>query len=280
MRTTPPIRFALLAVAAALLVAGLAGPIRRGLEERERAQKARDIAQQVASERAEASARFNANRAQIIAQLRGLVERGEYVEALRVAAPFGAIPDQELRDLYKEAAGAESQRQRRMHYSQLVERDCNEGFARQQIARLFATVPEGSRPDAPERLVRIVGTEATQRVLARMREPAWVEPRPAGQPGAAAPATTDAAHADPARPRDWVAVMRDDHRARLLPDYLGFVLSPNADPVICVWRAEGGRRAGDRVLRYTLDAWLAPSPDLKGLVADPAVYGERPAGAS
>ncbi len=277
MQITPRLRYALLLVAAALLVAALAGPVKRTLAERERAEKSRAIAEQVARDRAAAAERFKADRPAIIAALRGHVERGEYVEALRVAAPFGAVPDEELRELYREAAQQESLRQRAAHYAALVERDRTEANAREWATRIAGTAAgDAARTHAPHRLVRVDGAEARRIVLSRMREPP-----PAEHAAHRPPPGSDAAAAAPPPPteRDPIARVRDDFRARLLPDYLGLVHSPKADSVICVWRAEGERTAGTRPIAWALDLWLAPAPDLKGLTGDAAGYAERPAAA-
>jgi hypothetical protein len=269
MRLDARARYALLAIAAALLVAGLYGPVRRSLDERARAEKSKVMAEQVARERAEAAERFKANRDAILADLRAHVEKREYREALRLAAPFGAVPDEELRELFREAARAESLRQRGEAYAQLVTRDCNEAFARDWAARIFASVKGTDSPPQPPGLVeRIAGAEARAIVMARMREPSRVEHVHAGPPNASVVPPPDT--------RDWLTRMRDDNRARLLADYTGFVLSPDADRVICVWRAQGERRDGARLHDYTMDLWLAPSPDGKSLVGDPATYRERP----
>lgn len=272
MSLTPRARFALAAIAAALLVAGLAGPIKRGFEAREVAAKRAALAEQIARERAQATEVFKANRPQIIENMRAHLARSEYIEVLRIAAPYGHIDDDELRELYREAGRIESQRQRAAQYAALVERDCNEGNARDALARIFAAVGNGNVPPAaPSELTRLPVPEARPIVLARLRDPLPDEHKRGSQAAGKPPAAV----APPAAPRDWVAGMREAHRARILPDYLGFLLSPNADAVICVWRAQGERVDGGGKRAYTLDLWLAPQPDLKALGSDVATYAER-----
>jgi hypothetical protein len=70
--------------------------------------------------------------------------------------------------------------------------------------------------------------------------------------------------------------MRENHRARPLRDYLGMVYSPSAQDVMCVWRVDGIRRQDVRTYAFTIDVWMAPTPDGKGLAADPVRYVERP----
>lgn len=266
-------RFALVVIAAALLVAGLAGPIKRWYEAREADAKRSAIAEQIARERAQAAEHYKANRAQIIADMRAHLARSEYLEALRLAAPYGHIDDDELRELYREAGRAESQRQRAAQYSKLVERDCTEGNVRETLARIFAAVGDGIEPPAaPSALARLAGPEARPIVLARLREPLPVDHKRGSQAAgeASPPAVTPAA-----APKDWIARMRETHRARILPDYLGFLHSPKADEVMCVWRAQGERASGAGKRTYTLDLWLAPQPDLKALGSDVAAYDER-----
>jgi hypothetical protein len=52
--------------------------------------------------------------------------------------------------------------------------------------------------------------------------------------------------------------------------------SPAAQDVMCVWRVEGRRFQDVRTFGYTIDVWMAPTPDGKALAADPVRYVERP----
>jgi hypothetical protein len=70
--------------------------------------------------------------------------------------------------------------------------------------------------------------------------------------------------------------MRQDNRARPLPDYLGMVYSPIAGDVMCAWRVEGRREQASRAFAFTMDVWMAPTPDSKRLAPDPVRYAERP----
>jgi hypothetical protein len=253
-----PLALSLVVVALALVVVALVGPVRRGIEQRDREAATRKLAEQVIAERAEAKARFDVDRAAIIADLRKRVESGDHQGAMRVAAPYVHVGDAELMELYRDAAGSESRRQRADAYRSLVASACNEQNVREHVGAMLAL--GGTPQPAPSSVVRLSGVEARAVVRARTSEPPPAET--AGAPAAATPS-------------DWLSLAREQNRARILPDFLGFLYAPEAESMICVWRVEGERRDGAATMRYTMDAWLAPTPDGQRLVADPVGYRER-----
>jgi hypothetical protein len=251
-------RIGLLAVAVALLAAGLYGPVRRGLEQQEKARAAAELRQKVEEDRVARAAEYVTRREQVLADARAAIERSDYAAALKIVSPYAGVPDESLRELFREAASAESLRQRREATIALVARDCTEANVRDQVAAMLEKAVEpGVTGEPPKSAVRLAGAEAREVVLSRLREPPHPE-RP-----------KDA-------PVDWVTRMRDDNRGRPLRDYLGMVYSPAAQDVICVWRVEGRRHQDVRTLGYTIDVWMAPTPDGKALAADPVRYVERP----
>jgi hypothetical protein len=256
-------RFALLLVAAALLVAGLAGPLRRAAENREKTQAAEALREKVERERVARAEEYVGRREQVLADARAAIDRGDFAAALKIVSPYAPVPDEALRELFREAAGAESMRQRREAMVTLVARDCTEANVRNQVAAMLEkAVDPGVTGEPPRTVVRLTGAESREVVLTRLREPPHPEQ-------AAAPAT-------PPAPIDWTTRMRRDHRGRPLPDYLGMVYSPAAQDVMCVWRVEGRRFQDVRTFGYTIDVWMAPTPDGKALAADPVRYVERP----
>ena len=279
MKLNRTARLSLLVVAAALLVAGLYGPMRRAAEQREKARAVEEMREQLERERVVRSAEYVTRRDQVLADARAAIDRGDYAAALKIVSPYAPVPDEALRELFREAAGAESLRQRTEAMTALVARDCNETNVRDQVAAMLEkSVDPGVTGEPPKRAVRLTGVEAREVVLSRLREPVHPDrllgTQGAGAAGAAAPgAIADAA---PAKPVDWVTRMREDHRARPLPDYLGMVYSPATQEVMCVWRVEGVRRQDVRTYAFTIDVWMAPTPDGKALAADPVRYVERP----
>jgi hypothetical protein len=259
-----------LVVVAALLALALAGPVQRHLERRDREARQREAAELVARERATAAEHFLRDRERIMADLRERLARQDYVGVLKASAPYGGVADEEFRALYREAAQAQSRVVRGDQYAAVVARDCDEPGARAAVRRVLGAVGTGASfpPDAPSHVERVGADEARRIVLSRLREPPPVDHAHA-RPSAGAPAA-------PAPAGDWITRMRDEHRGRILPDYLGFLHSPRGDEVVCVWRASGDRTEDGRALRYVLDLWLVPSPDLKGTTADVAAYSERP----
>jgi hypothetical protein len=279
MKLNRTARFSLLAVAAALLVAGLAGPVRRAMEQREKVRAAAELREKVEADRVVRAGEYVTRREQVLADARAAIDRRDYATALKVVSPYAGVPDESLRELFREAAGAESVRQRTEAMSALVARDCNEANVRDQVgAMLEKAVDPGVTGEPPRTAVRLTGVEARDVVLARLREPPHpdrlVDPRVAGGP--APGAAPDARPTPPPAPVDWVTRMRENNRARPLPDYLGMVYSPSAQDVMCVWRVEGIRRQDVRTFAFTIDVWMAPKPDGKGLAADPVRYVERP----
>ena len=263
MKLNRQARFALILVAAALLVAGLYGPMRRAAEERDKARAAEELRKNFERERLARAEEYVGRRDQVLAEARAAIDRGDFAAALKIVSPFAPVPDESLRELFREAAGAESMRQRRELMTALVARDCNEANVRDQVAAMLEKAVEpGVTGEPPRTVVRLIGVEAREVVLTRLREP----PHPERE---AAPGSTPA-------PIDWVTRMRRDHRGRPLPDYLGMVYSPAAQDVMCVWRVEGRRPPDVRTFGYTIAVWMAPTPDGKALAADPVRYTERP----
>jgi hypothetical protein len=263
MKLNRQARFALILVAAALLVAGLAGPVRRAAENRDKARAAEALREQVERERVTRAEEYVARREQVLADARAAIDRGDYPAALKIVSPYAPVPDEALRELFREAAGAESMRQRREAMVTLVARDCTETNVRAQVAAMLEKAVEpGITGEPPRSAVRLTGAEAREVVLTRLREP----PHPEQE---AAPGSTPA-------PIDWVTRMRRENRGRPLPDYLGMVYSPAVQDVMCVWRVEGRRFQDVRTFGYTIDVWMAPTPDGKRLAPDPVRYAERP----
>jgi len=255
----------LLIVALALLVAALAGPARRAWDERTRAQNARALAEKVAQERAAAKERFTADRTQILAELRARIERKDYAAAMAMASPYVPVGDDELRALHRQAAGAESLRQRREAYRALVTRDCTEANARRHATTIVAAASDRFAAAAPPLVAaRVTGTQAHDAILSRLREP----PSPHLDPNA--PEHVD----EPSHER--IERLKHEYRARILPDYQGFLLAGGADDLICAWHLEGARKAGSSTLRYAIDLWLAPHPDGKSLAPDLLAFSDRP----
>jgi len=281
-------RFALLAVAATLLVVGLAGPVRRALDDRERARASAALAEQVAREKAVVATDFAANRARILAEVRALIDRGETMQAMTRAGRYLSTGDAGVLELHREAANAESLRQRGEAYRTLVQRDCTDAAVRKQVATMLAaSVEPGVTVGATLTVTRLAEPEARETVLTRLREPADPEredtlhPHNVASPPAAG--THQSAGAQGARnvpvlqgPVDWVTRMRQDNRARPLPDYLITLQSAVAGDATCAWRVVGRREQGSRAFAFTMDVWMAPTPDGKGLAADPVRYVERP----
>lgn len=256
-------RFALILVAAALLVAGLYGPMRRAAEQREKARAAEEMRQKVEEDRGARAGEYVKRREQVLAEARAAIDRSDYAAALKIVSPYAGVPDEALRELFREAAGAESMRQRRETMAVLVTRECTEANVRAQVAAMLEKAVEPGVTGEPLRTaVRLTGAEAREVVLTRLREP----PHPELETN---PATAPA-------PIDWVTRMRRDHRGRPLPDYVGMVYSPAAQDVMCVWRVEGRRFQDVRTFGYAIDVWMAPTPDIKALAADPVRYVERP----
>jgi hypothetical protein len=263
MKLNRQARFALILVAAALLVAGLVGPVRRAAESRDKARAAAEMRQQFERDRVTRAEEYVGRREQILADARAAIDRGDYPAALKIVSPYAPVPDEALRELFREAAGAESMRQRRELMAALVARDCNEANMRNQVASMLdKAVEPGVTGEPPRTAARLTGAEARDVVLTRLREPPHPE---LGTAPGAAPA-----------PVDWVTRMRRENRGRPLPDYLGMVYSPAAQDVMCVWRVEGRRFQDVRTFGYTIDVWMAPTPDGKALAADPVRYTERP----
>jgi hypothetical protein len=263
MKLNRQARFALILVAAALLVAGLAGPMRRAAENRDKARAAEALREQVERERITRAEEYVARREQVLADARAAIDRGDYPAALKIVSPYAPVPDEALRELFREAAGAESMRQRREATVTLVARDCTETNVRAQVAAMLEKAVEpGITGEPPRSAVRLTGAEAREVVLTRLREPPHPE--------------QEAARGSTPAPIDWVTRMRRENRGRPLPDYLGMVYSPAVQDVMCVWRVEGRRFQDVRTFGYTIDVWMAPTPDGKALAADPVRYAERP----
>jgi hypothetical protein len=195
MRLDRRVRLALAAVAMSLLVAGLAGPIRRAL------------------------------------------------------APPAAVGSAELAPVRGPVDAARQEREAR--YRNLLAQGCTPDAALQPAGRLLAaSSPSPDPASAPRRAARLPADEARAIVQARMRE---------------VTVPSD----------DWIGRMRSVHRARVLADYLDFAFAAPGEDGLCVWRVEGVRHDGARRLDYAMDLWLAPTPDLARLAADPATYVER-----
>jgi hypothetical protein len=263
MKLNRTARFALLAIALALLIAGLAGPIRRAAEQREKARAAAELREKVEADRIVRAGEYVMRRDQVLADARAAIDRSDYAAALKIVSSFAGVPDEALRELFREAAGAESMRQRREAMVSLVARDCTEANVRNQVAAMLEkAVDPGVTGEPPRTVVRLTGAESREVVLTRLREPPHPEQEAA--PGSAP------------TPIDWVTRMRRENRGRPLPDYLGMVYSPAAQDVMCVWRVDGRRFQDVRTFGYTIDVWMAPTPDGKALAADPVRYVERP----
>ena len=254
----------LLIVALALLVAALAGPVRRAWDERVRVQSARALAEQVAQERAAAKQRFESDRPQILAEIHARLDRQDYAGALALAGSYVPVGDDALRALHREAANALSLRQRREAYRALVARDCTEANASLHATTIVAAASERfATVEPPRTLARITGPSARDTIVARLREPP--------------PPHLDAKGADHADAHERIERLKHEYRARVLPDYQGLLFAPNADELICAWHIEGDRKTGFGALRYAIDLWLAPAPDGKSLAPDLIAFSERPA---
>jgi hypothetical protein len=253
---------ALAAIAVALLVAGLYGPVKRAWDGRAKAEAGAALKARVDEERRSRSAEFSADRAQILARIRAQLDSKDFAAAMNAAARYAAVNDTELRALYVQAARAESARQRFDKYRSAVERDCNEPAAREVFARLLNEVPDTAGGPAPLqndalRFARLTGAAARDPVQARVR----AAPQPESHPPSHAP---------------WIERARADHQARLIPDYTAGLTSEGAEAIICVWRIQGVRRGAPANVPFTLDLWLSAAPDGKGFIAEPLAYAERP----
>jgi hypothetical protein len=280
-------RFALLAVAATLLVVGLAGPVRRAVDERERARASAALAEQVARENAAIAAEFATHRVTILAEVRALIDRGETRQAMTRAARYLSTGNAGVFELHREAANAESQRQRAEAYRTLVQSSCTEAEVRRQVATMLAAPVEPAvTVDPMLALTRLAEPEAREVVLTRLREPAPPHGHGTASAWAAAggwPLSVELIQNASVKPGpvDWmtsrrIARLREDNRARPLPDYLVALQSPMAGDVTCAWRVGGRGKQGSLAFAFTMDVWMAPAPDGKSLAADPVRYVERP----
>jgi hypothetical protein len=273
-------RAVLFAIAAALLVTGLFGPVRRAFEDRQRADAAREISAQVEREREAAKAALQADRAAIVAGIRERLDARDNAEALKRASKYLPAGDAEIRSMFNQAASAESRRQSIEAYKSLIARECTEATARERIAAMI-----NDATGAPTRaggvlgmtLARITGTPAQELVRARMAEPRPKDEAHDHGPadGKASDAATRARAAGALADDDWIARMREANRARGLPEIAEAIQGARTDEFICVWHAEGTRLASGRERRFSVVAWLAPRFDGKSLGVDPVRYAER-----
>jgi len=252
---------ALAAIAVALLVAGLYGPVQRTLDARAKAEAAAALKARIDEERSARAAELAADRAQILARIRAQIDNKEFAAAMNAAGRYAAVNDPELRALFVQAARAESMRQRFDKYRTAVERDCNEPIAREVFARLLNDVPDTAGGPAPLqndalRFARLTGAAARDPVQARVR----AAPQPETHPSSGAP---------------WIERARADHQARLVPDYVAGLTSERAEAIICVWRIDGVRRGTPANVPFTLDLWLTAAPDGKGFIPEPLAYAEH-----
>ena len=88
MKLNRQARFALILVAAALLVAGLAGPVRRAAESRDKARAADEMRQQFERERVTRAEEYVGRREQVLADARAAIDRGDYAAALKIVSPY------------------------------------------------------------------------------------------------------------------------------------------------------------------------------------------------
>jgi hypothetical protein len=261
MKSNRVVRGAMLAIAAALLVAGLYGPVERAWESRSKAAAAAALKERVAKERADIAAEFQASRGQILARIRENLQNNQFGAAMNDAARYAFINDPELRDLFRTAATAESARLRFDQYRVVVQRDCTEAQARAEFAHLLRDAPDMPASPAPIenaelRFTRLTGAAARDPVQAHLRDPPPAE----GEPPADA---------------DWITRARNEHRARLVPDLMKALRAATADEIICLWRIDGLRRGKPRNVRFALDLWLSPDPSGRGFIPEPLVYTER-----
>lgn len=252
---------ALGAIALALLVAGLYGPIQRAWEARQKAEAVASLKARVDEERRQRTAEFTADRAQILAGIRIQLDNRAFDAAMNAAGRYAMVNDAELRALYVQAATAESRRQRFDQYRVAVERDCTETQAREAFARLLKDAPDTAGGPAPIlndalRFARLTGDAAVGPVQARLRAPSPPDVHP--------PDTAP-----------WIERSRAEHQARLVPDYSAALASERAQEVICLWRIAGVRRGAPANVPFTLDLWLSAAPDGKGFVPEPLAYTER-----
>ena len=258
---TRRVRGGLLAIAVALLIAGLAGPVRRAWDERARAAAVKASAEQVARDRAAATASFEANRTEILANVRAQLERGDFRGAMAGAGAYLQVGDPEIRQLFTKAAAAESQRQRTDHYRALVASECTETNVRTEIRKLLppsetATAVAGTATEPPMRLTRLAGVTARDTVQARLREPPDPEtshddhsPATKTEDRADAANTGSTTHAKPDNSAgrekvDWITRLRRDNRARPLADYVAILVDPTQGRYLIA--GAGSRRPDQR----------------------------------
>lgn len=255
------VRGALLLIAAALVVAALVGPVQRAWQARSIAAASKSLAEQVARERDARAAELTANREQILAGLREQLRTGDSLGAMNAAARFAPVNDPEVREIHRKAAAAVSAKQDLDNYRRLVARDCTESTVRYQLAQLQDSYPPRTEPSPPQAfgelaLSRLLGSEASAPVLARLREP----------PPSESPLPAEA---------DWITRVQTFNRSQVQPDYVAAVLGDSAQEFLCVWRIEGARLEQGRSVAFTMVLWLPPARDGKGLSADPLIYSER-----
>ncbi len=167
----------------------------------------------------------------------------------RALAPPAPVASAELAPVRAPVDAARQEREAR--YRSLLAQGCTADAALQSAGRLLAASSPVPDPEiAPRQAARVPAGEARAIVQARMRD-------------VAVPSD------------DWIGRMRSSHRARVLADYLDFAFAAPGEDGICVWRVEGVRHDGARRLDYAMDLWLAPTPDLARLAADPAAYVEQ-----
>jgi hypothetical protein len=247
--------------AAALLVAGAAGPIQRAIDERTRAAELRARFEQLKQERASLETEFAGRRDEIVAQLREHLQSGRYADAMTGAARYVALGDPEVRDIHRKAAREVSLQQAIARYRALAQSQCTEEVAKDRLAHLLDAERVDGKPRPPIEyagmaLARVRGDEASKAVLARLQAPHPKE-------GALA---ADA---------DWITRVRAHNIVQPMPDYLSALATKSAQDLLCVWRVDATRQERARPVRFTMLLWLAPSRDGNTLVAEPIVYDER-----
>ena len=245
---------ALVAAAAILLAAGLAGPLQRHFGAPADPAKAQQ--KRLEAEEAELRRELVREREGIVATMRERLANGDPHGAMKAGARYHALGDPEINGLYGEAAQRVGFQQRIDEVRRIIGAKCTPLAARiaaAQFMRNFARVDEKASLDGL--------------VLARLPD---ADARPAILAVVAKPRSAAAGGDDP------LSRAHAFHRARVHDyDAIALQLEPLPEGIVCAWRAKGPVSVEGRRRDVTLDFWLAPMPAGQSLDFEVLAYSAR-----
>ncbi|MBN8558544.1 MAG: hypothetical protein J0L74_12875 [Burkholderiales bacterium] len=252
--------------AAIALAVGLGPMMSRLYQEHLRRDKVEQQQAQLQQEVARQTEALQANKPEVMAEIRALQASGQHDRVLQIASQYRLVNDADIRALYSQSAQEVSLRQTLDRMEAFASEHCNEATVRESIGAAFAEAyPDAPSGQASQWEIKRLDTSAhVSQIHRRIR--AWsqlsVTVHDSEKPGHSSLTAASTLEA-----------LRGTHRPRIQPA-VAYMLMQGKDVArwACVWRVTGSFKpqiTGPLPTRaFVLNMWLVPSATERGMERD------------